>query len=392
MWFTNTLTIKLLQDKTGKRLLLLGGGHSQVEVLRQFARRPVNGTEVVLVSRDPHSLYSGMLPGYIAGHYRYDECLIELVPLARAANATFIQNDVQQIDADNRVVRCSDGRELGFDIVSINSGATSATNAITGSDSHAVTVKPVNSFGESWIKLLNAIKSATRPLDIAVIGGGAGGVELLLAIIYRYRRTCEENPRCIHSHTFHLITGTAELLPDHHARVRKKFARIVTERGVQLHLHRKVTKITASGLQCEDGSEFAMDHIILATQAAAPAWIKNSGITTDQSGFILVNDYLQSLSHPHVFAAGDISTSANHPRPKSGVNAVRQGPVLAENLRRYLNGQSLIIFRPQKKFLALISCGDKYAVASRGAWAAEGKWLWILKKWIDRRHVRKYSF
>ena len=375
-----------------KRLLLLGGGHSQIEVLRQFVNRPVAGIDVVLVSLDSYSLYSGMLPGYIAGHYAYGECVVDLSSLAQAAGATFIQCEVNHIDAENNLVRCANSLNLVYDVLAVNIGATSAAGIINGAESHAVKVKPVNSFQKEWNGLLHDIESATHPLNIAVVGGGAGGVELLLAIAWRCRQLQEKQVNHKMAHNFHLFSDAAELLPSHHPGVRRKFARIFSERGIEVHLNQRVTGMTSSGLQREDGSVYAMDYIILATQATAPAWVRQTGLATDDNGFILVNDFLQSTSHPDVFAAGDISTSENHPRPKSGVIAVRQGPLLAENLQRYLSGLSLCEFKPQKKFLALISCGEKYAVASRGALVLEGRWLWALKNWIDRRHVMKYRF
>lgn len=350
------------------------------------------GTDLVLVSLDPYSLYSGMLPGYIAGHYSSDECLIDLASLAQAAGATFIQCEVNHIDADNNQVRCSNGLNLAYDVLAVNTGATSAAGVINGADLHAIKVKPVNSFQKKWNSLLHKIESAVRPLNIAVIGGGAGGVELLLAISWRCRQEQEKRPGRGFAHHFHIFTDTADLLPSHHARVRKKFARIFSEEGIKVHYNKRVSGITSDELLCADGSVHAVDHIILATEASPPYWTSQSGLTTDDAGFILVNDCLQSVSHPDVFAVGDISTSANQPRPKSGVIAVRQGPVLAENLRRYLSGQSLREFFPQKKFLALISCGRKYAVASRGSLVLEGRWLWTLKDRIDRRHIRKYRF
>lgn len=332
-----------------------------------------------------------MLPGYVAGHYQYDECHIDLQPLAKSAGASFVRADVNQIDTGRKVVGCSNGQELEFDVVSINTGAMPATGSVQGAEIHATTVKPINSFIESWQSMLDQISHAEKPLNIAVVGGGAGGVELLLAIHYRLSHLQRRAGTADPPHAFYLFADSPVLLPSHPARVQRKFARLFSEKGIRLLVNRRVTGVTPAGLQCEDGSEFTMDHVVLVTHAAAPRWVEHSGLATDKSGFLLVNDGLQSLSCPDVFAAGDIAASINHPRPKAGVIAVRQGPVLAANLRRHLHDQPLRTFRPQKQFLALISCGEKYAVASRGKLVAEGAWLWRLKDWIDRGFIRKYS-
>ena len=111
----------------------------------------------------------------------------------------------------------------------------------------------------------------------------------------------------------------------------------------------------------------------------------------EDGGFLAINQFLQSTGPSNVFACGDVATSVTHPRPKAGVFAVRQGPPLAENLRRFVTGQPLKPFVPQTEFLGLISLGDKVAVATRGALAFQGQWLWGLKDRIDQQFMHKFG-
>jgi selenide,water dikinase len=191
--------------------------------------------------------------------------------------------------------------------------------------------------------------------------------------------------------SFAIVTDTAELLPTHNPSVRERMTRVVRERGIELHLERRVVAVLPGTLQCRPSREIPFDAAVWVTNAAAAPWLRESGLATDQRGFVAVSDCLQSISHPFVFAAGDVAAVDGHDLAKSGVFAVREGPRLARNLRRACHGEPLVSYRPQRHHLALISTGDKYAVASRGRWSAEGAAVWRLKNHIDRRWMRMYQ-
>jgi selenide,water dikinase len=367
-----------------KQLLLLGGGHSHVEVIRRFALQPVRGASVTLVSPDRHTAYSGMLPGFIAGHYRFDECHIDLEPLCAAAGVSFRRALAERLDPDAGTVSCSDGTTLAYDLLSIDIGSTPDVRAIPGALEHGVRVKPVSELLEGWESIRAALRAGRR-LSLAVVGGGAGGVELCAAMQHRLQN--EASSGLAH---LVLLTDTESMLPGHPARVRRVFERVLRERGIDVRRHAKVTSLSPGKLHFSDGSSLAADYAIVATAASAPEWIGASGINVDALGFIAVNDHLQSVSHRNVFASGDIASMVAHPRPKAGVFAVRQGPILYENLRRALGGGSLLRYIPQKNALALISTGGKRAVASWSGIAFEGNWVWRWKDRIDRRFVATY--
>ncbi len=366
-----------------KRLLLIGGGHSHVEVVRRWGLAPDNGVEVTLVSPDRHTPYSGMLPGHIAGHYRFEDCHIDLDVLCRSAGVAWLGNSVTGIDPLHRSVRCADGQVLDFDVISVDTGSTPVLANIPGSARHGVAIKPVRRFLEYWAALRQeALRAAGNP-HIAVVGAGAGGIELALAMHHRIHA---DGGRA----RFTVISDGPEILAQHPPGVQRRFDRVLRARGIALRLATPVLGATAIALRLGDGAQLPADHVVWVTGAAAPAWPREGGLRTDTAGFIAVDAHLQSLSHPGVFAAGDVATMVKSPRPKSGVYAVRQGPPLTENLRRALRGEALIEYRPQRTALALISTGDRYAVASYGPLAFGGRWVWRWKNHIDRSFMARY--
>ncbi len=374
-----------------KDLVLVGGGHSHVAVVKNFGMKPVPGVRLTVICRDVHTPYSGMLPGYVAGHYGFDDIHIDLGALARFAGARFYRSEAIGLDLKQKRVLCDNRPPVPYDLLSINTGSTPRTLDIPGAAESAVPVKPINRFLDHWDALAERSLRHEGAMRIAVVGAGAGGVEILLAVQYRLKTLRSKAGRPADDIAFDLFSETSEILPTHNARARRVFERVLRARGVTVHTGQSVTRVTGNRLRLADGTEFEADEILWVTAAGAPSWPRESGLKVDDRGFIEVADTLQSVSHPDVFAAGDVATMVDHPRPKSGVFAVRQGKPLADNLRRRLLGQDLRPFVPQKKFLSLISTGDRYAVASRGDWSVRGRLVWLWKDWIDRRFMRKYG-
>lgn len=371
-----------------KDVVLVGGGHSHVAVLKAFGMKPEPGVRLTLIARDVHTPYSGMLPGYLAGNYSFDDSHIDLRPLAQFAACRLYHDEMVGLDLANRRVLCRNRPPVSYDLLSIDTGSTPDMAGIPGAAKYALGIKPVDRFLAGWSAVESRAREAERPFRIAVVGAGAGGVELTLALQYRLATA-----HALGKTEFHIFSDTPQILPTHNARVRNIFMRVLAERGVRVHLQHRVREVTAEELLSVHAgtiSTFAYDALIWATNAAAPEWATNSGLARTPEGFIEIDDFLQSTSHLGIFATGDVATMRKHPRPKSGVMAVRQGPALATNLRRASRAESLKRFIPQRRFLALISTGDRYAVASRGPWALEGALLWRWKDWIDRRWMSGY--
>jgi selenide,water dikinase len=367
-----------------KRVVLLGGGHSHIEVVRRFGTHPVPDSEITLVDAERFATYSGMLPGLVAGHYDFDDCHIDLAQLAQRASVRFVQARAGGIDVERRQIALIDDSTLDYDLVSIDVGSTPPTAGIAGAVEHAIAVKPFATFSQQWDHLLaRARRGELR--NIAVVGGGAAGVEIVLAMQFRLVQVVARD-----SIKFALVSDAPFLVPDHNNAARAALERLLTNRGVTLHLNARVASVEAQAVIFSDTRRIAADATIWAAGAGAPLWFGQTGLALDARGFIAVNEQLQSSSHADVFAAGDCATIVGYDYPKSGVYAVREGPLLAENLRRALAGKRLAEYHPQRVALSLISAGNRYAIASYGPLALEGAWVWRWKDHIDRKFVNRY--
>ena len=372
-------------------LVLIGGGHSHLFVLKYLAMNPVPGVRLTLITRDVHTPYSGMLPGYIAGHYAYDETHIDLRPLAAYAGARLIHAEVNAIDADRKLVSLSGRPAIAYDILSINIGSIPGMPATAHGDDDQFAVKPVDRFLDYWLRLEQRILATQKPFKLVIVGAGAGGVELALSLRYRIEQALPAASKLEQQLKLSLVTEDDQILSSFDTRVQQRFKRLLKKCNIETLCNTRVDHFEAGHLYSVNGDSLECDAVIWASSASAPGWLSSTGLELDKRGFIAVNDCLQSLSHAQVFAAGDISSVDAFPRPKSGVFAVRQGIPLAQNLVRALRNRPIKSFKPQKQFLSLISTGERYAVASKAGWSFEGRWLWHLKNWIDKRFMRQFS-
>lgn len=377
-----------------RRLLLLGGGHAHVAVLKAFEKAPIGGLTVVLVSRQPLTPYSGMVPGCISGRYSEREAHLDLVCLSARAGVEFVQGEVKGLDLPFKEVLLDTGQRIPFDLLSVNTGSTPDITSVPCAKMFVTPIKPIDRFLVEWNRFLSAVVEPQKPVPvrIAVVGGGAGGIELAVAIHERSNRDLAEGRRrgVDQPISTTIIHAGNQILPTHGVFVRSTMARALKEIGIQLQLGQSVIRVRERELELANGQCLTFDKIFWATQASAPHWIKDSGIATDDRGFIAVNETLQSVSSPEVFGAGDVVSMAPTPCPKAGVYAVRQGPILAENLRRFVLQRPLLSYQPQRRFLSLITAGRGTVIASWGPFAARGKWLAHLKHRIDKQWMHQY--
>jgi selenide,water dikinase len=367
-----------------KDLVLVGGGHAHVDVLKSFGMKPMPGVRLTLIGRDIETPYSGMIPGFVGGHYSFDECHIDLARLCAWTGARLIHAEAVGIDRDNRRVALKDRPPVAYDLLSIDVGSAPNLETIPGAAQWATPVKPIAELGRRWLAFLERMKAWLGPLNVVVIGGGAGGVELALAIDHRLRETAKGAQIQV------TLATMGEILAAQADAARRRMRAIFQRRGVRLLENAETTRIDRGAVQLDNGKWLEADAVFVVTEASAVKWFAKTGLPLDERGFIAIDDTLRSTGDEHIFAVGDCATVLKHPRPKAGVFAVRQGPPLAANLRRVLLGETPRPFAPQRRYLSIIGTGDGHAVATRGSWAIEGAWAWRWKDHIDRKWMRMY--
>jgi selenide, water dikinase len=374
-----------------KDVVLIGAGHAHVAVLRMFAMAPLQGVRFTLITREVHTPYSGMLPGLIAGHYQFDDAHIDTGPLARFAGARLYQDEAVGLDLANQRIICRSRPAVPYDLLSINIGSTPNTTQTPGASEHAIPVKPIDGFIDRFMAMKERVIGRRGRACIAVVGAGAGGVELVLSVAQRLRREVSEAGFDAAELRFVLVTDAADILPSFPRAFGAAFRDVLAARDIAVVAGAAVTQVEAGRLVLDGAAPVAADEILWTTQARPAAWLAGTGLALDRHGFIEVEATLRAKGRDDVFAAGDVIAFPSRELPKSGVYAVRAGPVLADNIRRSLTGRSLRPFRPQREAMYLVPTGDTYAIGTRNGVVFKGAWVWRWKDWIDRRFMRRFN-
>lgn len=377
-----------------KHLVLVGGGHSHLAVLRRLGMQPVPGLMVTLISRDILTPYSGSLPGCIAGRYSQEEMHIDLRPLSNFAGARLIQQAVGHVDLEQKLVQLEGQPDLPFDLISFNTGSRPDAALIPGAVEFAIGIKPIDRFLREWEQVrqqaLSVLADNKASFELLIVGGGPASVEFALAAQARINTELGlsvDSPSRLH---IVLATADPDILPGHNDKVRRFARHELTRRGIELRLEQRITAFHKGQAETEAGEMIRADAMVYATGASLANWLRETGLKLSEDGFIEVNNQLQSSSHDFVFAAGDNATIAGEARPKSGVYAVRQGKILAHNLPAFARGKRLRRYKPQKQALALMNLGNGRALASRGSLFLQGKLIWQAKHRIDTAFLKKY--
>lgn len=365
-----------------KRLVLAGGGHAHLHVLKSLAMKPWQDVEIVLVSPYRRQIYSGMVPGWMAGHYRLEQCAAALEPLLAAAGVRFVQDSVVGIDAGQRVVRTGAAGDIDYDVLSLDTGAQVDVSCLAATGARLLSIRPLEAFVAGWeAQLEKSIRQGGAA--VAVVGGGAAGVELALAAHYRLTQQLRAAAVQVT-----LVAGRG-LLPGHGASVVARVTKTLARSGICVI--NGYAAGAATGLQLDSGQLVPADCVIAATGVQPASWLAESGLALAGDGFVAVGDGQQNTSHREVFAAGDVASRIDAPHAKSGVYAVRAGPALAENLQRALEGLAPMPYQPQKRSLYLLATGPRHAIVSWGGLSAGGYWAWRWKDWLDRGFMRQYE-
>lgn len=357
-------------------LVLVGGGHSHALFLKMWGMKPLAGVRVTVINPGPTAPYSGMLPGFVAGHYSRDELDIDLIQLARFAGARVLNGKATDINAAERVVTVEGYPPIRFDVASIDVGITSEMPTLQGFVEHAVPAKPLSIFASKW----DDYRNGEGPASVAVIGGGVAGAELAMAMAHALRAKARK--------TVVSLIDSREVLRAFNASARAKLLKALKANGVELVENAQVASVSSQGVHLSDSRLIAADFVTGAAGARPHDWIAHSDLELTD-GFINVGPTLQT-SQPHIFATGDCAHMGFAPRPKAGVYAVRQAPVLFENIRAALSGGKMSEYVPQKDYLKLISLGRKSALAEKLGTAFAGPLLWRWKNHIDVTFMNKF--
>jgi pyridine nucleotide-disulfide oxidoreductase family protein len=368
-----------------KRLVLVGAGHAHARVLLEFALRRVPDLDIVLVSPAPQAPYSGMVPGWLAGHYRWDECCLDFAHLCRRAGAELRINTASAIDPQCQELVLATGETIAYDWLSLDIGST-----LEPPDSDQTTVlpmRPLAALHDRWHALLDEVGNiqAGSSYRVLMVGGGAAGVESMLAARERLTRLAPQV-----SFQFALATQGSSLVPGLAAGAARRLDAHLARLGITTVHGFSADHLQHNAVVSGNGQSLHADAVLWATGAQAYTWPGESGLATDARGFVLIDATLRSITHPNIFATGDCA-SWQPPLPKAGVYAVRMGPVLAHNLRAAIGGHSLQRYEPQRRYLVLIGTGGPHAVATWGPLAWQGAWVWRWKHRIDRRFVTRYN-
>ena len=385
---------KLIKALFMKHLLLAGAGHAHIGLLRQLSNdistEHLTDTTVTLISAQPETIYSGMLPGWIAGHYELNEISIDIIALCSQAGVDFVQRPIIKVNAGSCSVMTTDNECLDYDILSLNTGADTEMRWLSNSEDCAVAkvtpIRPLSVFIERWQQIMTKAKHADK-YRVAIIGGGAAATELVMAAQVTLQRLNA-------NHQAYLICGE-HLLSGFDQRFRQRVIKQLARRNITV-IYAHATTYSDGILQTTQDS-LPMDAVIAATGVMGAKWTQHTDLDTvtieDSSrGFIAVNASQQSISHSNVFAVGDVASRVDEDISHSGVHAVHGGAIEADNLLAYLAGKSLQKYQPKARTLYLLSCGDKYAIASWGKYSLQGRWIWYLKRRIDQRFVNSYKY
>lgn len=386
---------------SSKRVVLLGVGHTNAHVLRKWIMKPILDASLVCVSNFMTASYSGMLPAVLAGQVPPEDMEIDLVKLCSAAGAQLVSEPVVGLDAAGRQLEFEGRPPMQYDVLSVGIGSRPVLPPIdvsAAAQPRCLTIKPMQTFLERLSKAVGqACEQATEraAIEISVVGSGAAGVEIASCLLEFLKKYPQQKFKV------RLLSRSSEVLEDAREGFRKKVSKALCEKGVEV-----VTGVAIEGCSEESvpdsqqsgrlllrgqgmASAFMSDIVIWATGATAPPLLEHLGLPVDNRGFLKTDASLRCMPNRNVFAVGD-SGSFDDQTPKAGVYAVRQGPILWQNIQHFFSERPLAKFQPQRDFLKLINLGDGSGVLGWRGLSMGGRLPWKLKDRIDAAFLDKH--
>lgn len=362
------------------RVLLVGGGHAHLHALANAGKLIQAGAEVTLISPSPHHYYSGMGPGLLSRLYSAEEVRFDVKALITSRGGRFQEGRVVGFDPAKGEAVLEGGSRLSYDLVSFNTGSRIPGERIPGSR-EAIPVKPIERLLEGRRLLL--ARSPQDPVSVAIVGGGPAGVELAGNVDRLLRSRGSEG-------SISLLEGGASLLPGKPPRAGRLAAEALSRRGIRIRTGFRTVSLDGGRATSETGEEVPYDLALLAIGIVPHSLFRDSGISTGPSGGLLVNEHLQSVDRPDVFGGGDCVSLRDRDLDPVGVHAVKEGPVLLENLLRSLRGRPLQSYSPQRRYLLIFNLGDGTGILVWGPFALRGRWAFHLKNRLDSSFMARY--
>lgn len=360
-----------------KKIVLVGGGHSHVYVIKKLQEESIKDTDITLISPSRYQYYSGMFSGYAEGLYTEDDIRIDLIKLTRNSDVNWIEGAVTSIDPEQKVILTDKGKVIDYDAISFDIGSLTAGIDVPGVFENTTRVKPSYHF-------VNVIEQAKSSNELVVVGGGASGVEISLSLQAWRKKHDFETPVT-------LISGS-RLLPSEREGISNRIEKIVKEKGIQLLTNTKVTEVKPNTLITSTKKHISFNQVIWLGGPKAPELFKTARLPVDDQGYLVVEDTLQVKEYPSIFGAGDCITMRNFPSiHKVGVYAVRQGPILYKNLKGFMENGDGELYKPQSNYLSILSTGNKEGFLLYKNRSFLGKWAWFLKNRIDRKFMEKFQ-
>lgn len=352
-----------------KTLVLVGGGHVHLYVLKKLKKSPIMDYEVLLISAASKQFYSGMAAGYLEGIYSESDFTVDLQSYCRQSGVDFVEDEAVHIDPQGKVLTTQRGLTIIYDVLSLDIGSLPDMSKLVGINENCLPLKPLYK-----LKAIQDNFEKSQPLQFTVLGAGASGVEVACAL----KAKADKAKRAL---AITVIDSGDDVLKGYPVVAKKLVKKRLNALNIELQLKTRITELNKEG-----------GYTIMATGSVGHRLLTSLATPLDSRGFMLVNDYLQNERYPELFGAGDCVTLKNHMHlPKLGVYAIKEAPVLWKNINHFINQEKLKPFKPQKYYLSLISMGNKRGILTYGKFAIMSRWAWHLKTWIDSGYMKKFK-
>lgn len=368
---------------TKKKLVFVGGGHANIYALKRATQFLEAGIEVVLIGPSKYHYYSGMGPGMLSGIYQPDQLRFDIQNMIESQGGKFIEGKIVSVDPHNRYIKVDSDSKIDYDLIAFNVGSQVPTEIIPGAEKEAFTVKPIENLLHLRTSILEKI-STGNPFNIVLIGGGAEGVEISGNI---WRLVNENHGKA----NINLVNSSDRLLPEFPEKAGWLAQRSLEKRGIQIIPNFKVSSLEDGVALSQDEKHVRYDIAVLSIGIVPSRLFVQSGLETTHDGALPINDYLQSIHYPEIFGSGDCASIQGKNYSKVGVIAVRQGPVLSNNLLARFKNKPLQKFELKRGYGLMVNLGDGTAIFARGTRVWHGRWIFKLKNWIDTSFMKKYK-